>query len=346
MKSWINKKSIFKILSLLFLLFFLSLIYKIAANYYKIYESFIGGAPTTGPRKIDIYWESWNYPACPTDFCADPLTLGKDLSPQSITGVILTFSDFTFPREPSTGKLLIGGLKDSNGDLLSSSRLTDIITSLHSSGKRVKISCGGATYPFLPQYKQNPDILANFIEATGTYQLDGWDFDIEADGPANTEAGQAFLDFSQKLRNGLPLGTELSFCIEATVPQHPEYSLWSPTVHSGITIFDYITLQAYNANWSGYAYLDDITALIKAGWPEFKIVLGMNPGPDLSEPPVIMTETMMQQWIASTPNIAGYFLWSANRDTNTRCNSTDVTGKSPGTFAGILASAGGLQGSH
>jgi hypothetical protein len=62
----------------------------------------------------------------------------------------------------------------------------------------------------------------------------------------------------------------------------------------------------------------------------------MNPGADLSDPPVILTPTQAKQWIASTPNIAGYFLWSGNRDTNQRCNSTDVSGEPSGTFISIL----------
>lgn len=328
---------IFPIISIAFLLFFIGVMYKMLTKYYRrVYEQFIGGAPTTGPRKIDVYWESWNYPACPSDFCSDPLTLTSNTLGEKTTGVIIAFSDFTFMREPVTGDLQVGGIKDSDGKALSSTRLKAIINSIHSSGKRVKISCGGSTYPFYEQYRANPEIIGEFIEATRTYQLDGWDFDIEADGPDNKDAGLAFVEFAQKLRNGLPLGIELSFCIEATVAQHPEYSLWWPALHGGPTIFDYVTLQAYNANWSGYSYMDDIIALIKTGWPEFKIVLGMNPGADLSDPPVILTPTQAKQWIASTPNIAGYFLWSGNRDTNQRCNSTDVSGEPSGTFISIL----------
>jgi chitinase len=231
------------------------------------------------------------------------------------TRIILAFASFNF-----VSKDYIPGI--SNMNLNDLKKFTDLV---HSSGGKVSLSIGGATYTFYGSdlYDKPGDLANNINELLINCGFDGVDFDIEdssnivpTDFPINaaslintlrnlnqslnitlTTAAQAWssINYQQKLLN-LTFGN-----INAWQPM--EYDLW---IDSGSTYFEQIK---YDINY--YINIWSVN-------PN-KIILGLMPGKDDKNINLTLEDALNLTSFAKTTKLQGVMTWTANID-STGCD--------------------------
>lgn len=243
--------------------------------------------PSPSKFIIDSYWESWN--------SQDPI---NDIVNMHVDVINISFANF---KTTGTHTFEISGVES---DLAT---IQQLVTTAHSLGKRVKIAIGGATYPLEPQLKTTQDAVG-MAQAVAKYvndnNLDGVDYDIE-DYPAVDLQLSLLQNTRQLLPNKLITYT----------PKSPASSTYpyDQIIKNGHLYIDYLSIMAYDYA-PGYRYQDDVQALLAAGVPASKIVVGLMPGwDDVGVRTTVADITTAAQFIKQK-NLAGIMFWDLNRD--------------------------------
>ncbi len=253
-------------------------------------------AITANFPQLHTYWESWN--------ASPPVS---QVPYMNFNVLNLAFANVDVAHHtPATGDVSysgVSGLPD----------ITNLVAACHNLGKRVKVAIGGATY-LLNVTVESADAcaaaIANYVNAN---KLDGVDLDVEQDPKPSAEAQIALI---KALRAKMP-SKLLSYTPKTPAMQVEPYK---STILGAHTYLNSISFMAYDS-LPGYKYTDDVTAMLAANIPAGKIVVGLMPGPDDLNPPVV-TSVFDIRSVCSfilNNNLGGMMLWDLNRDAN---NST------------------------
>lgn len=244
--------------------------------------------PPAGSATIESYWESWNS----TDTIASIVNMHVDI-------INIAFANFT-----TTGLHMyaIAGIE------CDQATLTQLVTTAHNAGKKVKIAIGGATYPISPQLQTTQDALG-MAQAIATFvqhnSLDGVDFDIEDYPAPNLQ-----LALLQNTRQFLGNGAHITY-----TPKSPASTTfpYNAVIQSGHSYVNAINIMAYDYG-PGYTYQQDVTNLRAMGVPASKIVIGLMPGyDDLHVMTSIADISAAAQYIKMN-GLGGIMFWDLNRD--------------------------------
>jgi len=198
---------------------------------------------------------------------------------------------------------------------------------LHSQGKKVCISIGGATDT---GFIGDPAILAqNIVDFIQTHDLDGVDLDYEhivnfADGQAN------FIKLIRQLRSKLDTTfttrkiisyTALPNGVDDKAPAYPQdynYNQAVAIMQQCADKIDRVQIMCYNKIGIDYTRAQDEVEQFAQYFPKSKIVLGIMPGLDDQQEDCPLSgsdqscETLASY--AATQGLKGIMIWDANRD--------------------------------
>ncbi len=236
---------------------------------------------------LDAYWESWN--------SADPLSA---IAAMKFDTVSISFGTF---QSTGNNTFIVTGLDCSQANL------TQFVNLVHAAGKKVKISIGGASYPISSYLTTTAaaagcaHAIANFVVANS---LDGVDLDIE-DYPAASNQ----IALIQNLRSLLP-NADISYTPGTPAMQIQAFHDVIIGSHQYLTK---ISFMAYDYG-SGYNYTQDVQAMLTAGIPSTKIMIGLMPGKDDLGALTSLSNISSAASYCVTNKLAGLMFWDLNRD--------------------------------
>jgi chitinase len=240
-------------------------------------------APTLRKTFLEGYWESWS---------SDPIANIINMSVDIIDISFVTFSN----------SYQVIGLD------CDQATLTNFITAAHNAGKKVKISAGGATYPFsgfltsLAAAQSMANSIAAYVKLNN---LDGVDYDIEDPVSANLQ-----IALIQYTRTVLGPNYIISYTVKTPASSTEPYI---SVMKGAYNYFSYTSLMCYDA-YPGYNYALDINTLISIGIPANKIVLGLMPSLDDVGHVTTLNDIKVGANYVLNNNLAGLMMWSLNRD--------------------------------
>jgi len=261
---------------------------------------------------------------------------GSRLHPNVVS---IAFCDYTFARDRHD-QLNFGFINSqvcSDGQLYSAERLKEDIRRVQRQGGKIKVSFGGATFPFhnaINSEAKAREFASRAAEAVVQYGLDGVDFDFE-DRNSN---GDLQVGVITSLRSSLP-----DKLLTLTVPAiSHSYEPSRQVIASTTSLISALNVMAYDTYWKDYNASADFLAFTQIGVPKAKLVWGVMPGP--SDCPHEFTSERDAYNIAhfvKSQEMAGVMIWSINRDTNRRSTTErqSQTGLPDGTFTRLFGSS-------
>lgn len=243
--------------------------------------------PPTITTHLDSYWESWNS----QDSISTIVGMKCDV-------ICVAFGTFT---SLGNNTFSITGVESSQATL------AQLVSLAHGAGKKVKLSIGGATYPlggFLTSTAAAAGMakaIASYLQANG---MDGVDLDIE-DYPAASLQIALIQNIRQLLPNANISYTPGTPCM-TTLP-------FSDVIKGAHTYLSEISFMAYDYG-PGYTYQQDVSAMLAAGVPSSKIVIGLMPGRDDGGRLTSLSDISTAAQYAVTNHLGGLMFWDLNRD--------------------------------
>ncbi|MBN2479914.1 MAG: hypothetical protein JXA94_06775 [Parachlamydiales bacterium] len=202
------------------------------------------------------------------------------------------------------------------------------IETMHSNGKKICLSVGGATDQF---QINDPQVLAkNIVDFIEKHDLDGVDLDDEhmVDFP---DGQTKFILLIQALRKELDTRfpdshklisyTALPNGVDDKAPDYPQDQNYNQAVkilETCIDDLDLVQIMCYNKTGISYTRAQDEVEQFLKKTPASKLVLGIMPGKDDLGEDCPLTgsdqscETLAQY--AKDKNLAGLMIWDGNRD--------------------------------
>lgn len=258
--------------------------------------------PTNNSPIFESYVESW------TGEATVMAALEKmNINPQ--TTINISFCSFAFNSGSALPGLQFAATSQGNAQALKA-----IVAYVHSHGGKVKISFGGATYPFAQYAAQigPKQLAADVTNVIKEYNLDGVDLDIED----NESLTSGVVPFMQSLAKDLPGKT-----ISLTVPgQDWSAQSWITACAPYATSINFMEYDIWQGGGDptkvniAQVEQDIMTYINQWGIPAGKIHLGLMPGEDDMQANLTLAQaTELAEW-AKSQGLGGVMIWDADRD--------------------------------